>query len=69
MGTVAQLSPFVHLFKDMYWIAKIFQAAGLAVMAWGFIKNFPRLMPHNIFLLAGLFFIMGWIVQSYMLKK
>jgi hypothetical protein len=53
----------------MYFIAKSFQAAGLAVMAWGFLKNFPNLMPHNIFLISGLFFIMGWIIQSYLLRK
>jgi hypothetical protein len=53
----------------MYFIAKTFQAGGLAVMAWGFIKNYPNLMPHNIFFIAGLFFIVGWIIQSYMLKK
>jgi hypothetical protein len=53
----------------MYFIAKTFQAAGLAVMAWGFIKNYPSLMPHNIILISGLFFIIGWIIQTYMLKK
>ncbi|MBI4310069.1 MAG: hypothetical protein HY591_07050 [Candidatus Omnitrophica bacterium] len=53
----------------MCWLAKIFQAAGLALMAWGFIKNFPNLMPHNIFLIAALFFIIGWVVQTHMLRK
>ena len=53
----------------MYWLAKIFQAAGLALIVWGFIKNFPNLMPHNIFLVAALFFTIGWIIQTYMLKN
>ncbi len=53
----------------VYWLAKIFQAAGLAVMAWGFLKYFPNLMPHNVFLLAGVFFIAGWVIQGYLLKK
>ena len=53
----------------MYYIAKVFQAAGLAVMAWGFIKNFPHLMPRNVFLLAALFFVIGWIIQTYTLRK
>lgn len=52
----------------MYWLAKIFQAAALTVMAWGFIKNYPNLMPHNIFLVSGILFIAGWIIQSYLLK-
>ncbi len=53
----------------IYFLAKIFQAAGLAILAWGFIRFFPNLMPHNIFLIAGIFFIIGWIIQSYLLKK
>ena len=53
----------------MYWLAKIFQAAGLGVMALGFMKSFPNLMPHNIFLIAALFFIIGWTIQTYMLKN
>jgi hypothetical protein len=53
----------------MYWIAKIFQAAGLVVMGWGFIKNYPALMPHNLFLLGGVFFIIGFVIQTYFLKK
>jgi hypothetical protein len=53
----------------MYYISKVFQAAGLTVMAWGFFKNYPVLMPHNVFLVSGLLFIIGWIIQSYMLKR
>lgn len=53
----------------LYWLAKIFQAAALGVMGWGFIEHFPNLMPHNIFLLSGLLFIIGWVVQTYMLRK
>ncbi len=52
----------------LYWVAKTFQAAGLGVMAWGFYKNFPALLPHNLFFISALFFIMGWIIQTYMLK-
>ena len=53
----------------MYVLAKIFQAAGLAVMAIGFFKNYPKLMPHNILLVSAVFFIIGWIIQTYLLKK
>ncbi|MBI3602582.1 MAG: hypothetical protein HY209_06810 [Candidatus Omnitrophica bacterium] len=53
----------------MYGLAKTFQAAGLAVMAWGFIKTFPHLIPPKIFLLAALFFITGWAIQTWMLKN
>ena len=53
----------------MYWIAKVFQASGLVVMGWGFFKSYPGMMPRNIILLAGVFFIIGWIIQAYMLKR
>jgi hypothetical protein len=53
----------------MYFIAKVFQATGLAVMAWGFLKNYPHLMSRDIFIVSGLLFIMGWIIQSFMLRK
>lgn len=53
----------------MYWIAKIFQASALTVMAWGFIKNYPHLMPYNIILVSGVLFIAGWVVQTYMLRS
>jgi len=50
----------------MYWLAKTFQAAGLAIMVLGFIKDFPHLMGHQFLLLAILFFAIGWIIQTYM---
>lgn len=53
----------------MYLLAKIFQATGLALMGWGFMKNYPALMPHNMLLLSGTIFIIGWVIQTYMLKK
>ena len=52
----------------MYWVAKIFQAAGLGVMAIWFVKYVPNLMPHNIFLLSLAFFAAGWVIQRVCLK-
>ena len=53
----------------MYWTAKVFQAAGLAVMILGFIKHLPNMMPHNVLLLSVVFFAVGWVIQAAMLKK
>ena len=53
----------------MYWVAKVFQAAGLGVMAMGFIKYYPNMMSRNLLLVSVLFFAIGWIIQAYMLKK
>ncbi|MDO8674806.1 MAG: hypothetical protein Q7K71_01655 [Candidatus Omnitrophota bacterium] len=53
----------------MYWAAKIFQAAGLAIMILGFIGHFPKTMPLNILLLSIVFFAIGWVIQVIVLKK
>jgi hypothetical protein len=53
----------------MYWVAKIFQAAGLALMILGFIRHFPKMMPYNVLLTSIAFFAVGWVIQVIMLKK
>ena len=53
----------------MYWAAKIFQAAGLAVMILGFIRHLPNMMPHNVLLWSIVLFVIGWVIQVIVLKK
>ena len=53
----------------MYWVAKIFQAAGLALMILGFIRHFPNMMPPNVLLTSIVFFAVGWVIQVMVLKK
>lgn len=53
----------------MYYIAKIAQAAGLAVILISFLKDFPKLMNPKIFGIGALIFVFGWIVQHFMLKR
>ncbi len=52
----------------MYWAAKAFQAGGLGLMALGFIKYFPNLMPRTIVMIALAFFAVGWVIQRFCLK-
>ena len=53
----------------MYYLAKIAQAGGLAVILIGFFKNFPNLLDKNTFILGVVMFIFGWVVQTFLLKK
>ncbi len=53
----------------MYWAAKAFQAAGLAIMILGFIRHFPNMMPHNVLLWSIVLFVIGWVIQVIVLKK
>ena len=52
----------------MYYIAKIAQAAGLAVTGIGFLLNFPHLMSHKVFLVGILLFGFGWVIQRFCLR-
>jgi hypothetical protein len=49
----------------LYMVAKMFQASGLAIMAVGFVRNYPHILPHKIFAIAALLFGMGWLIQNY----
>ena len=53
----------------MYYIAKIAQATGLTVILVGFLKDFPRLMNPGIFGTGAVIFMLGWIVERFMLKR
>ncbi len=53
----------------LYWMSKIFQATGLGLMGWGFVTHYPNSMPYKLLLASILIFIIGWLIQSYILKK
>ena len=53
----------------LYYLAKMTQAAGLALIAAGFLKNFPHLIDRN-FLMTGIFlFGIGWMMRAFLLKR
>ena len=53
----------------MYYLAKLAQLAGLAVIALGFLGKFPALMNPRLLGVGILLFAFGWIVQKYLLKQ
>lgn len=53
----------------MYYIGKLFQAAGLTIIFIGFLQRFPDLMSYNTLILGGTFFLVGWILNRVLLGK
>jgi len=52
----------------MYYLAKVFQAAGLAIITIDFMRHFPQVMNRKILTLGILLFGMGWVIQKFLLK-
>jgi hypothetical protein len=53
----------------MYYVAKIAQAAGLGILLYAFVVNFPDLMSYNALGLGALLFIFGWVIQKFLLRR
>ena len=53
----------------MYYLAKLAQATGLTITAWGFIAAFPTLMNMRTLTIGVILFAFGWIIEIYLLKK
>ncbi|MBI5150313.1 MAG: hypothetical protein HZA28_06050 [Candidatus Omnitrophica bacterium] len=53
----------------LYYLAKIAQATGLAVILVGFIGHFPALMNMRMFWTGTAVFFFGWIIQRFALKS
>jgi hypothetical protein len=49
-------------------LAKLLQAMGIAVIAIGFISNFPELINGKSAIAGLLLFAMGWMVERYLAK-
>ena len=53
----------------MYYLAKTFQAAGLAIITIDFFRNFPQVLNRKVLTLGILLFGIGWIIQKFLLKS
>jgi len=53
----------------MYYLAKLAQASGLAIVAFGFLISFPNLMKPKILLIGVSVFLFGLVIQKFMLSK
>lgn len=53
----------------MYYVAKVLEGLGLAVVAGGFMIAFPDLMNMRVLGIGLLLFTIGWIMDQYLLKS
>ena len=53
----------------MYYIAKFLEVVGMIIIGIGFIVNFPKLMDPRFLGFGTAFFLMGWIIEKYILKS
>ena len=53
----------------MYYLIKLIQAAGLTLILFAFIRNFPELMDVKILGVGILIFALGWTLQKLLLVK
>ena len=53
----------------MFYISKAFQAVGLIIISIDFFRKFPNLMSPRILGLGLIIFLMGWLIQRFMLKS
>lgn len=52
----------------MFYLGKLFQAAGLAVILIAFIKSFPQLMSYKELFIGLIVFGIGWIINRFLVK-
>jgi hypothetical protein len=53
----------------MYYLAKGTQAAGLTIIAIDFVRTFPDLMSRKILASGVILFILGWVIQRYLIQQ
>ena len=53
----------------MFYLGKLFQAAGLVVILIAFLKDFPQLMGYKELVVGIILFGMGWIIDRYLVKR
>ena len=52
----------------MYYIDKTLEFLGLFIILVGFLISFPKLMDPYFFIYGLVLFIIGWILDKYILK-
>ena len=52
----------------MYYLGKLFQAAGVAIIGIDFLRNFPALMSQRVLALGIVFFAAGWSINRFLVK-
>ncbi len=52
----------------MYYGAKGLELLGMTMIGVGFIVKFPRLMDPRLLLAGIVFFVVGWVIEKYILQ-
>jgi len=50
-------------------MGKLIQGLGLSVILFDYVRNFPELMSRKILIVGIVMFILGWIINKYLLKN
>ncbi|MFT5169958.1 MAG: hypothetical protein ACI9E5_000703 [Candidatus Omnitrophota bacterium] len=53
----------------MYYFSKTIQASGIILVFIEFIRQFPKLMNFKLFLAGIVIFLIGWIIEHFLLRK
>jgi len=53
----------------LFYLAKIIECIGLAVVLIGFVQCYPQLMSPKVLLAGVLIFICGWLIGKFLLKR
>lgn len=53
----------------MYAAAKLLEAVGLTLVAVGFATAFPDLMNMRLAAAGIVLFLVGWVIEKYLLKR
>ena len=53
----------------MYYLSKFFQALGLGILLYAFVQHFPDLMSYRMLGLGICIFLVGWVMDRYLLKR
>ncbi len=52
----------------MYYLAKFFELVGIGVLMWSFYIYFPDPMSYELLAYGSSFFVVGWIIEKFLLK-
>ena len=55
--------------SSMYYVAKVLQFFGLAIIGLAFVAKFPSLMDPKLFAVGIVIGYAGWVIQRYLLKR
>ena len=53
----------------LYYLGKLFQAAGMTIIGIDFFRNFPALMSQKVLGLGIAIFAVGWVINRFLLRN